>query len=162
MFTAKAKYGLKAMLYLATQPPKRRARLAEIAHSEHIPAKFLETILRELRNEGLVHAKYGPRGGYMLLVAPSDIVLGRFLRILDGSFEPTNCASETAYRRCDDCPDPATCKTRVVMRRLRQANASVLDFTTLAEIASHHPDLQNVAGSEKHFPTQTGGTSRRR
>jgi Rrf2 family protein len=138
MFTAKARYGLKAMIYLAGQSA-RTINLTEIARNERIPEKFLAGILRELRNDGLLYIKQGAKGGYFLVSSPADISIGRILRALDGSLAPMECASETAYRPCDECLNPATCTARNLMLALRDATASVLDQTTLADVAGLRP-----------------------
>ena len=56
------------------------------------------------------------------------------MRILDGPLAPIPCVSETAYRRCDDCADESVCGIRRAMKRVRDATASILDGTTLADV----------------------------
>ena len=66
MLTKKAKYGLKAAVYLAGIAPGQTALVADIAAENQIPKKFLDAILSELRNAGFVHSKKGKGGGYIL------------------------------------------------------------------------------------------------
>ena len=66
MLTNKGKYGLKAMVHLAGTEPGKPELVAEIARLNHIPKKFLNAILNELRNAGLVRSKKGKGGGYAL------------------------------------------------------------------------------------------------
>ena len=56
----------------------------EIAEKENIPQKFLETILRELRNFQLLQSRRGKTGGYRLLKQPSEIRLADLMRMMDG------------------------------------------------------------------------------
>jgi DNA-binding IscR family transcriptional regulator len=64
--------------------------------------------------------------------------------MIDGMLAPVPCASVTAYRRCDDCQDEATCKIRHVMMRVRQAISDVLDTISLKELAQL--DLRSFSG----------------
>src|SRR5271163_4596111 len=84
MLTAKGKYGLKALVHLASLPKGETSQSVDIAEANNIPKKFLDAILGDLRNGGVVHSKKGPGGGYMLARAPSDIKIGHVIRTIDG------------------------------------------------------------------------------
>lgn len=134
MLTKKAKYGLKAMAYLAGVRTGQTALVAEIASANHIPKKFLDAILGDLRTAGFVHSKKGKGGGYMLARPPGDISVGALVRALDGPLAPIQCASKSLYRRCDDCGDESHCAVRLVMLEAREAIAKVLDNTSLEKM----------------------------
>ncbi|GGD98194.1 Rrf2 family transcriptional regulator [Aureimonas endophytica] len=134
MLTMKGKYGLKAMLHLASVPPGRLTLSEEMAKANNISKKFLDAILGELRNAGFVHARKGRNGGYGLARPAGEIRVGHVLRVLDGPLAPISCASRTAYRRCDDCTDEERCSVRLVMLEVRNAISAVLDGKTLAEL----------------------------
>jgi DNA-binding IscR family transcriptional regulator len=53
--------------------------------------------------------------------------------MMEGPLAPLPCASETRYKKCDECPDAETCATRIVMKEVRDAVAKVLDNTSLEE-----------------------------
>ena len=106
--------------------------IADLAEKENIPRKFLEAILLELKNAGILHSKKGKGGGYSLAKNPAEIVLGDVIRTIDGPLAPIPCVSERAYKRCEECVDEATCGTRLVMKQVRDAIAQILDNTTLA------------------------------
>lgn len=133
MLTRKGKYGLKALVYLASQPAERLAFVGEIARTNNIPKKFLDTILVELRNAGFVQSRKGKEGGYRLARPAEEIMVGHVVRVLDGPLAPFPCASRTRYQPCDDC-DEATCQVRHLMLDVRQAIADVLDRRSLAEM----------------------------
>ena len=67
MLSKKAKYGLKAMFYLGKQYGKGPVLISDLAEEENIPKKFLETILLDLRNAGILNSKKGKGGGYFLV-----------------------------------------------------------------------------------------------
>ncbi|MEP9348312.1 Rrf2 family transcriptional regulator [Xanthobacter sp. KR7-225] len=133
MLTKKGKYGLKAAVHLARLPPGASTQVADIAETNHIPKKFLDVILGELRNAGFLSSKKGKLGGYRLARAPEEIIVGEMIRALDGPLAPLPCASRNAYEPCEDC-NLARCEVRLLMVRVRDAIGTVLDTYTLAEM----------------------------
>jgi Rrf2 family protein len=134
LLTKKGKYGLKAMVHLAGLEPGELAQVADIAQTNSISKKFLDHILTALRNAGLVYSKKGKGGGYALARPAHEIRVGAIVRALDGPLAPIPCASVTAFRPCEDCDDLKSCSVRIIMVEARNAIASVLDHTTLAEM----------------------------
>ena len=134
MLTAKGKYGLKALVHLARLPAGETAQSQEIAAANNVPKKFLDAILGDLRNAGIVHSRKGPGGGYMLGRPARDIKVGNAIRILDGPLAPIACASRTAYRPCDVCKVVKSCAVRIAMTRARDTMAEVLDKMTIADM----------------------------
>lgn len=136
MITTKAKYGLKAMVVLAQHFPERAlTSIGEIATREGIPLKFLEGILLDLKNQGLLVSKRGPGGGYSLARPPHKISVAQVLRVLDGPLAPVPCVSKAFYRTCPDCLDERTCTVRPVMGEVRDVIAQVLENKTLEDMA---------------------------
>ena len=134
MLSNKGKYGLKAMAHLAGMPAGRPALVAEIAAQNNIPKKFLDAILGELRNAGLVHSRKGRGGGYILAASPSQIMVGQIIRALDGPLAPISCASRNFYRACEDCSPDRPCGVRRMMVEVRDAIAQILDTRSLAAL----------------------------
>jgi Rrf2 family protein len=134
MLTAKGKYGLKALVHLATLEPGKATQAVDIADSNNIPKKFLDAILGDLRGAGIVFSKKGPGGGYLLARAPSEINVGQVIRTLDGPLAPIACASRTAYQACHDCIDVKTCAVRLAMSKVRDAMSDILDQMTVADM----------------------------
>jgi len=135
MLTKKAKYALKAMAYLGGLPSDVLVSGKEIAEMQNIPKKFLDAILIELKNHGLIYSKKGLNGGYSLGRKANSIVVGDVIRVIDGPLAPIACASKTRYRPCDDCVDEASCRVKKVMQEAQQALSSVFDSITLEEMA---------------------------
>jgi Rrf2 family protein len=136
MLTNRGKYGLKAMVQLASLEAGQTMQAVEIAEANAIPKKFLDAILMDLRKAGFVRAQKGPGGGYALAHAPQEIQVGAIIRALDGPLAPIACASRTAYKPCEDCINPEFCSVRLIMADVRDAMAQVLDGMTLAQMAS--------------------------
>lgn len=135
MLTKKGKYGLKAMAHLALLAPGDSAFVADIAARNNISKKFLDAILLELRNDGLLRSKKGPGGGYSLARPAGEITVGQIVRVLDGPLAPIRCASRSAYEPCEDCEDHRACQVRRSMLLVREAIAGVLDGMTLDRFA---------------------------
>ena len=134
MLSKKSKYAIKALLALADHGMAEPMRIADVAEQESLPQKFLELILLDLRNAGVVQSRKGKGGGYLLARAPEKIMLGQVVRLFDGPLAPVPCASQTAYVKCADCDDEASCGVRLAMKEVRDATAKILDHTSLAAI----------------------------
>jgi len=131
MISKKCKYAIKALLYLADRQSEDRAIFSsEIAENERIPKKFLETILRELRNFQLLQSQRGKTGGYRLLKQPKDINLAELMRLMDGPIALLPCVSLNYYASCEEC-DEATCQIKPVFEKIRDETLDVLYGATV-------------------------------
>ncbi len=145
MLSRKAKYGLKAMLCLASTESAMPMLVAQLACKESIPKKFLEQILLELKHRGLLQSKKGKGGGYLLARPAALISVGEVIRALDGPIAPIPCVSETAYIKCSECQDERTCGIRIVMKEVRDAMCGILDSTTLAQVVDAVADAATAS-----------------
>lgn len=136
MITAKTRYALKALCVLAKSPPGEPILIADIAEQEGIPRKFLELILSELKQHGILQSRKGRGGGYLLARTPETISLALVLRVLDGPIAPVPCLSRTAYQRCVECRDESTCSVRLVLKEAHDASLHVLENTTIADMVA--------------------------
>jgi Rrf2 family protein len=141
MISKKAKYALKALKVLTEQYGQGPVLISYISEKEKIPKKFLEAILLDLRNNGVLQSQKGKGGGYMLRIPPEDVTFAKVLRIIDGPISPTLCVSLYFYGKCDDCVDEEQCSLRLIMRKWRDANLAVLDETTLTDLVKKDVDL---------------------
>jgi len=152
MLSRKAKYGLRALQFLAEKRGTGPIQIREIAETLEIPRKFLEAILLELRNDGVLQSRQGKEGGYYLDRAADTINLGHVIRMFDGPLAHVPCVSQTAYARCDDCTLERFCAIRWVMKEVRDASARILDQTTLDQLVTKSIELQQLgAALEYHI-----------
>lgn len=135
MLTMKTKYALKALAMLANAEDGQPLLIAAIAEQEDIPLKFLQLILRELRQHGILRSRKGRGGGYLLGKPAEAISLSALIRILDGPLAPVPCLSKTAYQRCEGCKDESTCGVRLILREAHEATLRVLETRSLADLA---------------------------
>jgi Rrf2 family protein len=136
MLSQRGRYALKAMLNLARAAGRAPRQVSAIATEENIPRKFLEAIMSELREAGLIESIRGKYGGYRLTRPPELITFGQIMRITDGPLALLPCVSHNFYRRCDDCVDEASCTLRRVMADVRREVSDILDRTSLADAPS--------------------------
>jgi Rrf2 family protein len=139
MLTKRAKYAIKALLYLAQLRGKGPVQAGLIAEHERIPLKFLELILLQLRNNGIIRSKVGKGGGHELVREPEEIDILTVVRAIDGPVAPLPCLSKIAYSRCDDCPDEKACGTRRLFKDIHEAALEIMGKTTLADAFKGKP-----------------------
>jgi Rrf2 family protein len=138
----KTQYSLRALYALAREYGHGPVLISHLSEEESIPKKFLEQILLSLKGLGLVASKRGKGGGYMLVHPPDQITLASVIRMIDGPLAPLPCASETRFRKCDECVDIETCGTRMVMKEVRDATAKILEATTLGSVCRRVDDAR--------------------
>jgi Rrf2 family protein len=144
----RTQYSLRALYALTRKYGSGPVLITSLSQEEVIPKKFLEQILLELKTGGFVASKKGKGGGYVLAQPPGEITIGSVIRGVEGPLAPLPCASETRFRKCDECVDIQTCGTRIVMRRVRDAMAAILDDTTLEAVCKEVDDARRTqAGS---------------
>ena len=90
----KCQYAVRAVYELARRRQgSELTTIAHIARAQAVPARFLETILSQLRQAGFVEARRGVQGGYLLRVAPKDLTVGEVIRSIDGPQDPVRCTN---------------------------------------------------------------------
>lgn len=134
MLSKKTQYAFHALIYLAENVDKGPILISEIASEKSISIKFLENILLELKNAGILGSKKGKGGGYYLMRTPKEIPLARIIRLLDGPIALLPCVSLNYYERCDNCKDEAVCGLHEVMSKVRDATLKLLENRSLKDI----------------------------
>lgn len=134
--SARVDYALRASAELASVAEGAAAGRArpvtaeQIARSQDIPPKFLESILLQLRRGGIVHAQRGPEGGYWLARPAPEISLAEVIRVIDGPLahirgqRPEQLGYQGAARALQD-----------VWIALRASEREILELVTLADVA---------------------------
>ncbi|MEQ1549239.1 MAG: Rrf2 family transcriptional regulator [Chakrabartia sp.] len=134
MLTQRSRYGLRAMLLLAREPAGGPPLpMSRIATEGQVPRKFLEIILSELKGAGLVISTRGKQGGFHLSRPAHLISFGDIIRVIEGPLALVPCVSRTAYKKCKDCRDEASCEIRIAMMTVRDDTARILDGRSLAD-----------------------------
>lgn len=129
--SAKVDYALRAMIELAVaegeQQPVKGDRLAQ---AQAIPLKFLENILGDLRQAGLVRSQRGADGGYWLARPAAEVTVADVIRAVEGPI-----ANVRGVRPDDVVYAGSAAPLRDVWIALRASLRSVLETITLADLA---------------------------
>ncbi|GAA5139150.1 hypothetical protein GCM10023213_19310 [Prosthecobacter algae] len=159
--TKRGEYALRTMIRLgvAARNGEGVISVSSLAEQEHLPFKFLEAILFELRTAGYVESLRGKHGGARLARPMSGIKMGEIVRLIDGKLAPIGCASETEYEKCT-CPDEEHCGLRMLMIDVRNAIANILDRYTLEHVVEVTLRKQEQCGTTKKKTAKKTGKSR--
>ena len=134
MISKKTRYALLALVRLAKEYGKEPILISDIAESEHLPQRFLEGILLEMKKNGFLKSKLGKKGGYQLARHPSEIHIVDLYRLFEGPISLLPCASVKYYEACEFCKDEPSCKIRMVFRDIRDYTVQKLSNTSLLDL----------------------------
>ncbi|MBL7870072.1 MAG: Rrf2 family transcriptional regulator [Cyclobacteriaceae bacterium] len=146
MLSKKCKYAIHALIYLAERYQEGPVHIQEIADRQHIPKKFLEAILLELKNAQVLHSKKGKGGGYYLYKKPQDVNLMEIIRLMDGAIAMLPCVSLNYYEPCEECRDEKTCGIRDSFVGVRDETLRILSESTLDKIVKRERILSKDNG----------------
>jgi Rrf2 family protein len=141
MLSKKCKYAIHALIYLAEHYKQGPIHIQEISDKQHIPKKFLEAILLELRNAKILHSKKGKGGGYYLYKKPEEVNMMEIIRNMDGAIAMLPCVSLNYYEPCDECRNESSCGIRDTFIQVRDQTLKVLEKSTLAMIMKRQKQL---------------------
>lgn len=124
----KTQYGIRALVHLARMADES-AVSAEIARAEGIPAKYLEGILSQLKNAGLVLSERGKKGGYRLAKSAAEIRMKEIVEALEGEVKPVGCLDDSGVCAQGDC-----CLPRIFWVGLKETIDGYLESKTLRDV----------------------------
>lgn len=130
-----------ALVHLAKHGNDGPVLISSIAEAEHIPQKFLEAILLDLKRDGVLASKKGKGGGYYLIKDPADVNMADVMRLFDGAIALLPCVTYKYYERCEECKDEETCGIRETFLHVRNETVERLKAATLAHIIQTEENL---------------------
>jgi Rrf2 family protein len=140
--SARVDYALRAVAELAAAGTPRT--VDQLAAAQQIPAKYLESILGELRRGGVLRSQRGPEGGYRLARDPAEISIADVIRVLDGEL-----ANVRGSRPEHLSYVGAAVPLQQVWIALRANERAILEEVSLAHVASGQmPDIVATAISQ--------------
>ena len=134
MISKRTKYGLKALSYLSKQTEGQPVLISEIATTQNISQKFLESILLDLKKKGFLGSKKGKGGGYYLIKPGNEITVASIFRALEGPIAWLPCVSLNYYEKCDDCDSEEACALNRAMIEVRDSILKVVEKKTIADL----------------------------
>ena len=91
MLTQRSRYALRALIFIARSGGLEPVPISAIAADQKLPRKFLEAILLDLKNGGLVTSYRGKMGGYRLARPAGQISFGEIIRLIEGPLALVPC-----------------------------------------------------------------------
>ncbi|RUA32697.1 MAG: transcriptional regulator, partial [Bacteroidetes bacterium] len=141
MISKKSKYAINALVHLGRKYGDGPTLISTIAEEENIPQKFLEAILLELKNDGILGSKKGKGGGYYLRKEPETVNLAQVLRLFDGAIALLPCVTFKFYERCEECKDEETCSIREAFLKVRNETVKIFKNQTLKGLLDREKKL---------------------
>jgi Rrf2 family protein len=129
--SAKTDYAVRAAAELAAHEEDWPLKAEAVAEAQHIPLNFLENILGQLRQAGIVQSRRGPEGGFLLARPPEEITVADIIRAIDGPL-----AGVSGERPQNLEYAGAAEPLRDVWVAVRASLRSVLERVTLADVAA--------------------------
>ena len=129
--TTRSRYGTRMILDMAMHGQNGPVRIKDIAARQGVSVKYLEKLVRDLKEAGFVRSRRGPRGGHELDKPLDAISVGDIVRALEGDLSLVECGDEAG-----PCPRQADCLTRGVWMEAARAMHEKLDSITLADLVA--------------------------
>jgi len=127
--TTKTRYGTRLVLDLARHQVKGAVSMREISIRQNISVKYLEQIIRPLKQAKIINSIRGPKGGHLLSRKPDKITLGDITRLFESQSDLVECVSIP-----ENCPKSDDCRVRLGWQKATQALYRELDSITIADL----------------------------
>lgn len=138
--TTRSRYGTRMALDIAQHCGEGLVRIQDIAERQGVSVKYLEKLIRQLKEAGFIKSKRGPHGGHTLARPASEIPMGEVVRVLEGDDTLVECSSDN-----EECDRWDICLTRRLWLEASDAMYERLNSFTLADMLA---DAQACARSE--------------
>ena len=139
--STKGRYAIRAMLDLALQATECPTVIKDISRRQGISSLYLEQLFALLKAGGLAESLQGPKGGFILTKPPSQISLLEILQTMEGSTASVSCVDNPIL-----CPRADSCAARKLWIKVKRAIDSVLESTTLEDLARSEARSQVETG----------------
>lgn len=136
--STRSRYGTRILVDLARHHDQGPVQIGEISKRQDISVKYLEQLIRPLKQANLVTSVRGPKGGHLLAKKPEDITLGQIVRLFEGQSELVECISQP-----EKCSMSQDCRVRLAWQDATRVLYEKLDSTTIADlVTSNYSDCE--------------------
>lgn len=132
--STKGRYALRVMVYLAQHSAEEYVPLKEIAESEGISQKYLESIMTVLSKADFLDAVHGKGGGYRLNRSPKGYTIGAILKLTEGSLAAVSCTAQGPAA----CARTECCQTKPMWDRLDAMIDAFFEGITLEDLINEN------------------------
>jgi len=127
--STRSRYGTRILVDLARHNDQGPIQIGEISKRQDISVKYLEQLIRPLKQASMVTSVRGPKGGHMLAKEPEDITLGQIVRLFEGQTELVECISNP-----EQCNMSDDCQVRLAWKEATRVLYEKLDSTTISDL----------------------------
>ncbi|HAO81663.1 MAG: Transcriptional regulator, BadM/Rrf2 family [Parcubacteria group bacterium GW2011_GWD2_43_10] len=127
--SANGDYGLLLLKELSLAQPGQYLSLATLARTKHLPRKYLDHVARQLVTAGVISAREGRGGGYILSKPVNQIKFVEVLKALEGELEPVHCTHDG---KC--CDRKFACERKTGWQEVHAQLYKLLQNKTLADV----------------------------
>ena len=127
--STRSRYGARILVDLARHNDHGPVQIGEISKRQDISVKYLEQLIRPLKQASMVTSVRGPKGGHMLAKKPEDISLGEIVRLFEGQSELVECISNPGQCHMSD-----DCQVRLAWKEATRVLYEKLDSTTISDL----------------------------
>ena len=127
--STRSRYGARILVDLARHKDQGPVQMSEISKRQDISVKYLEQLIRPLKQANLVTSVRGPKGGHLLAKNPEDISLGQVVRLFEGQADLVECVSFP-----EKCPMSDDCQVRLAWRDATEVLYEKLDATSISDL----------------------------
>ena len=145
--STKGRYGLRAMIDLASHEEEGAVSIASISERQNISESYLEQLVRPLRKAGFIESVRGAGGGYVLAKPADSISVGDVLRGLEGGLEAVTCSGNEGLGGCDAAD---FCVTRNEWQRINEGITNAVDSISLGELVQQSRQLEKNRNSDRN------------
>jgi len=140
MLSQKCLYAIRAVFELSKKYGRQRPlTIAEIASAQAIPSRFLEAILNQLKQGGIVSSRRGKEGGYLLQQAPRELPVGTVIELIEGPVAIVDCRSTKGG---EGCPFETSCVFMPLWERARRALKQEYDRETFHALLERAKEIR--------------------
>ena len=127
--STRSRYGARILVDLARHNDQGPVQIGEISKRQDISVKYLEQLIRPLKQASIVTSVRGPKGGHLLAKNPKNITLGQIVRLFEGQTELVECISNP--EQCNMADD---CQVRLAWKEATRVLYEKLDSTTISDL----------------------------
>jgi Rrf2 family iron-sulfur cluster assembly transcriptional regulator len=131
-------YAVRALSFLAGQPPEKIVSRADIEKSQDIPSFYLSKIMKDLVAGGLVRSRIGSKGGFTLAKVATSISIKDVYETVERPLVLMDCLE----RGTDYCSYCSVCTQRSIWEQAQRILAEFLGRISINDIA----DRQGLKG----------------
>jgi Rrf2 family iron-sulfur cluster assembly transcriptional regulator len=138
--TTKGRYGVRAVLNLATQNQNHPISISQISQEENLSPEFLEQIFFKLKKAGVIRSIRGPKGGFVLNWEPAEVTIKAILDAVGESINPTPCTNGSS----EPCPRQKDCALAPVWSGFYQVIEKHLDSISIKDIIENQKTADSL------------------